>query len=378
MRNKKLTLPGAVLLGAGLLFAQDAPLPSGSISINLSKESPFLLKSYTSDQSRISARGAAMVIDLRLSALLVNTSQKRIRGLALRVVSQESVGGGKGSVTYPSVNIGPGETFPARIEMQLVRPTQIANGPLVQVDDDGVLFDDLSFAGPDKLHSKRLLTAHEIEAQRDRAYFKRVLAKGKDALQNEMLASISRQSQAASLSVRVARAPAVTSAALPSEHPAKFAFVQFPDAPVELLSGDAQVAGNEARSPNIEIRNKSDKAVKYVELGWVLSDQSGRQSAASLPSPDADPLGPGKHGHLLQDTALRLYANDGRAVNIHEMRGYLRQVEFADGKIWVPSRESLEHPELRKAVAPSDEELRLANIYSKKGLEGLIEELKKF
>jgi hypothetical protein len=381
MRNKNLRLAGAVCLGAGMLCAQDAPLPSGSIAIKFSQGSPLAVKTYSYDQSRYSARGAAMVIQLRMQADLINTGQKRIHGLTLRVVSQESVGGGTGSVTYPGVNIGPGETFPARIQMQLVRPTQFVSGSLVQIDDDGVLYEDLSFSGPDRLHSRHALTAHEIEAQRDREYFKRVLAQGKPALQREILASIARQSEYAPLNVRVApRGPAVTNAALPSEHQAKFAFVQFPDAPVELVGGYAQVAGNEARAPMIDIRNKSDKPVKYVELGWVLSDSSGHQSiAASLPSPDRDSyLPPGKNERVAQDTTLRLFSTNGQPANVREMTSFVRQVEFADGKVWMPRRESLQQQALRNSVAPSDEELRLADIYSKKGLDGLVEELKKF
>ena len=60
------------------------------------------------------------------------------------------------------------------------------------------------------------------------------------------------------------------------------------------------------------------------------------------------------------------------------MTSFVRQVEFADGKVWMPRRESLQQQALRNSVAPSDEELRLADIYSKKGLDGLVEELKKF
>jgi len=43
-------------------------------------------------------------------------------------------------------------------------------------------------------------------------------------------------------------------------------------------------------------------------------------------------------------------------------------VEFADGKVWVPSREDLNLPQLLRIMAPSPEERRLADIYSKKGL----------
>jgi len=41
---------------------------------------------------------------------------------------------------------------------------------------DGVLCQDLTFYGPDRLHSRHSLTAREVETQRDREHFKRVLA----------------------------------------------------------------------------------------------------------------------------------------------------------------------------------------------------------
>ena len=68
-----------------------------------------------------------------------------------------------------------------------------------------------------------------------------------------------------------------------------FAFLQFPDAPVEPLEGWAQIAGNEARAPRIEVRNRSQKPVRYVEIGWVVEDSAGKQYlAASVPASDPD------------------------------------------------------------------------------------------
>ncbi len=374
-----------VLLSAAGLLGQEAPLPSGSVSINLTKDTPVLAKSWTLGPSSVTARGAAMVLDLHMSLTLQNVGQNRIHGVTLRVVAQEVVGGGKGSVTYPGLDIGPGEVFPARIDMQLVRPTQLAGGPLVQVDLDGVLYQDLSFYGPDRLHSRRFLTARELEAQRDRAYFKKVFAQGgKQGLQQAILGSIARQSEISKsgpLNVYVMpRSAAVTSAALPAEHPEQFAFLQFPGAPVELIQGSAQLSGNQARMPRIEVRNQSTRPVKYVELGWILSDQTGRQAtAASLPSVDPNlDLPPGKTALVLGDTALKLYAGNNQPVSVKKMTGYISQVEFADGKMWVPSRENLQDPALLKVVPPSAEEQRLADIYLKKGIDGLIAELGKF
>src|ERR1041384_1190995 len=200
-----------VVACSAVALAQEAPLPSGSININLPADSPVALLGMTSDQSRTAARGAALILDLHMSLSLRNSSPGRIHGVTLRVVSQEAVMGGKGSVTIANVNFGPGETFPLRIDMQLVRPTQIPGGPLVQVDLDGVLYQDLSFYGPDRLNSRRSMIVGEMEAQRDREHFKRLLAQGgKEASQQAMLESLKRQSEVPTLSVRVKRGPAVS------------------------------------------------------------------------------------------------------------------------------------------------------------------------
>jgi hypothetical protein len=60
------------------------------------------------------------------------------------------------------------------------------------------------------------------------------------------------------------------------------------------------------------------------------------------------------------------------------MTGFVTQVEFADGKVWVPNRQNLERPFLAKVLAPSIEEERLASLYVRKGVDAVAEELKKF
>ena len=380
MRNslrRKLAIAGLTL--AGFALAQEAPLPSGSVAINVAKDSPLAVLGMSTEQSRTAARGAAMVIDLHMSLTMRNTTANRIHGVTLRVVSQEVTMGGKGSVTIPSLNIAPGEVFPVRIDMQLVRPTQVSGGQLVQVDVDGVLYHDLTFYGPDSLHSRRYMTACELEARRDREYFKRELANGVEKLREAMRGSLQRQQDLPSLSVRVRRGPTVSSAGLAPEHPEKFAFLQIPDSPVEPVAGSAQIAGNEARAPQIELRNRSSKAVKYVEFGWLVSDQSGKQyMAGGLPYSASDLLlAPGQKASQLQKSTLSFTSNN-QPVRLQNMTGFVSQVEFADGTMWVPSRESLERPALAKALAPSAEEQRLSDIYRRKGINALIEELKKF
>ena len=366
------------------LLAQDAPLPGGAIDIEFPGDSPVVLQASTlTDQSRAAARGAAMVIDVRVSMTLRNVGQRAISGVTLRVVTQETALGGKGSVAYPSLHVAPGETFPARIEMQLMRPTQAPTDKLVMVRLDGVLFQDLTFYGEDKLNSRRTMVAWEMEAQRDRAHFKRILAQsGQDGLRTAMMESLARQADRPRLDVRVMRAgPSVTSAATPppSGDLVKFALLRIPDSPVTPTGGWARVSANEASEPRIEVQNTSNRMVKYVELGCLLTDRAGQQYlAASLPASGPDlMLRPGQSTRVLQDTSL-VFSRGGRPVNVQSISSFVSQVEFADGQMWVPNRQSLQDASLLGLLAPSAEEQRLTDIYRKKGLPALVEELKKY
>ena len=80
MRSNCLKLAALATLGAAALSAQEAPLPSGSVNINLPKDSPVALLAMQSDQSRTTMRGAAMVLDLHMSLSLRNASPSRSRG----------------------------------------------------------------------------------------------------------------------------------------------------------------------------------------------------------------------------------------------------------------------------------------------------------
>src|SRR5437879_6562726 len=92
----------AAVLGAGVLPAQDQPLTQSAVKINLPDNSPLTFVSTTVSDSRASARGAALMLDLHMSLTLKNTSPRRINGVTLLVVAQEATLGGKASVTYPS------------------------------------------------------------------------------------------------------------------------------------------------------------------------------------------------------------------------------------------------------------------------------------
>ncbi len=119
--------------------------------------------------------------------------------------------------------------------------------------------------------------------------------------------------------------------------------------------------------------------MKHVELGWLVRDAGGQQyMAASLPSSDPDLFLPaGRTAKVEQDTSAALLARR-QPVNIQSMSGFVSQVEFADGKVWVPNRQSLASDLLRNVLPPSAEEQRLTDLYRRKGPDALIEELKKY
>lgn len=363
----------AAVLGTALAWAQTDT--RGSLKIDFPRDSPVAVVSPLSadwGQSRSQARGGAVVLDLHTALSLRNASQRRIRGVTLMVLAQEVTPGGKASVTVPSLDVAPGETFPVRIDLRLLRPIQGADNAVVLVGLDGVLFDDLTFFGPNRLESRRAMTVWELEAQRDRRYFKTILEQaGADGLQKEMLASLGRSGDRPQQGVQMVRGGRATT--YEAEHEMKFAFLHFPDAPIEPVSGVAKVSGNEARAPQIEVRNRGAKPVRYFEMGWIVEDQTGRQFLAGSVPAELN-LAPGQKAQVLQDASLRFPERNG----IKTMTGFVNSVEFADGRYWIPSRAELTTGSLQMAMAPSAEEQRLIQIYRKKGLKALIEELRKF
>ena len=74
--------------------------------------------------------------------------------------------------------------------------------------------------------------------------------------------------------------------ALDPEHLEQFAFLQIPDSPVTPVQGWASaVAGNlkYARPALRWSRTGRPKAIKYVELGWLVQDANGFRSSTWRP-----------------------------------------------------------------------------------------------
>ena len=223
-------IAGLILASGLALSGQDIGLdPHSSVSIKFPSDSPVLALSTDVGESRATPRGGAIVMDLHMKLALRNSSSQRIRGVTLLVTAQEVTPGGKASVAVPSLNIGPGQTFPIRIDLRLLRPLQAGGGPLVKVSLDGVLFEGFDFYGPNRLNSRRSMTVWEMEAERDRLHFQSIVNRGgPEALRREMLDSLARQAERPRIDVRVSRGgPAVTSAA--ANERMRFDFLKIPD-----------------------------------------------------------------------------------------------------------------------------------------------------
>ena len=340
------------------------------LRIDFPPESPLAVVSMDWGSSKAEARGGAMVLELNTALTLRNTGSRTIRSVTLMVLAQEVTPGGKASVTVPSLNVAPGGVFPVRINLRLLRPLQQGAGALVTVSLDGVLFDDLSFYGPNRLDSRRIMTVFELEARRDREYFKRVLAeRGPEGLQQEVLLSLARQAERPRIGIRVARR--VTNLEGAQEY--RIAALAIPSAPVETVSGAARMNTRMADAPRLVLRNLSRKRVRHVALGWIFKDVSGRTIEAGTVPARVD-LAPGAEVEVQGGRALHF----SEPLMVESMAGYIGYVEFADGEVWVPSREDLAAAGLDRIVSPSPEEQRLSNLYRKKGLNALIEELNRF
>jgi hypothetical protein len=361
---------GVVILSSVFCLLASAQMPNGHIDVP--KDGPVGLVSVDWSGSRATPRGSAYLVDVHASLALRNSGQKHIRGVTLEVLAQEVTPGGKGAVKVPSLDVAPGDVFSMRIDETLLRPLGAGeNGPMVEVRLDGVLFDDLTFYGPDKLNSQREMTVWEMEARRDRKYFNTLLETGgRDGLQKEMLASLTRQADAPRPGVQVVRGRATNA---DPEHEVQFAFLHVPEAPVEPGFGVARVTANEAFAPRFEVRNLSKRPIRYLEIGWIVKDRSGNEFlAATLPA-DVN-LAPGQGARVFPDAEIRF---PDRLV-IQSMSGFVSTVEYGDGSYWIPSRVAMDDPQLRNLAAPSPEEQRLSQIYRKKGLDALIQELNKF
>lgn len=359
---------GWVLCGwfAVVGFAQtNPPSLSPSFAVDFPPDSPVTFASANWEAIEVEPRAGMALLRVRATLSLKNTSNQSIRGITLVVSSQEVTPGGKASISVPGLNVKPGDVFPVRIDLRLLQPPNGAVAPTVRIGLDGVLFEHLAFYGPNLLNSRRRMIAWELEAERDRAYFRRVLREqGPEGLRRALLASLSRQNRVAQASVRMSAVPVLGTS---QGEVLQLAVVQLPGAPVELTGGSVHMTNARTMIPRIRVRNQSGRPVRYVEIGWFGRDPSGNPLVmGSLPGELDLPRGASKE--LVGTASLQVLA--GR--RIETLTGFVRQVEFADGKLWIPAREELEAAGLG-GVLPSPEEQRLVELYRRQGLGAVIE-----
>lgn len=358
-----------LLLGATVWAQTQRIDPRSTMHITFPEDSPVTVLSADWGESNASARGGAMLLDLHTSLLLKNSGHKSIRGITLLVSAQDVTPGGKASVSVPSLHAEPGENFPIRIDLRLMRPLQAGSGPLVEIGLDGVLFDDLSFAGPNKLNSRRSMMVWELEARRDRQHFRQVLdQQGREGLKAEMLASLDYQASRSQKDARIAQTGRATTTR--DERQIQVAFLDASSAPVAAFDGMVRIADNEARSPRLFLRNNTSRPVRALEMGWLVKDDRGTEYVAGSIPVDIS-LAARQKTTLVQDVTYKFSSPSGRPIKITDMTAFLSSVEFADGGMWVPERSA-------KLPTPSPEEQRLTALYRKKGLQAVMEELKRF
>jgi hypothetical protein len=349
------------------------------LTVRFPDDSPVLQVSSSMGATTAAPRGVSMAIDLHASLVLRNVGRKTISSLTLRVEAQDLTPSGKGSVIMPSLYVQPGETFPVRIDMELLRPFTVSksDSALVEVSLDCALFNDLSSYGPDKLHSLRALLVYELEAKRDRHYLSALLDGGRlPELRRELNFGLE-DALPEQLGLELLQGPRTSSR---HEQAVTVNTVSFPSSPVQPIRGAAQVAGNEVRTPQVEVRNTSRRMVRSIEMGWIVRDERGRDFVAgSVPS--ALRLGPVQTASMSEPGTLRFSRSTGQPMVIGGLMAFVNDVEFADGNLWIPSRSDIDQatndPILRRELATSPEQQRLADIFRRKGMSGLAEELRR-
>ena len=118
------------------------------------------------------------------------------------------------------------------------------------------------------------------------------------------------------------------------------------------------------------MRNQSDRAVDSVELGWIVKDARGREYVSGA-IPVEVALAPRARSKVVQDSSFRFSDAGGHGIAIESITAFLGSVEFSDGKMWVPERS-------KHLPTPSPEEQRLVELYQRKGIDVLVEELKRY
>jgi hypothetical protein len=217
---------------------------------------------------------------------------------------------------------------------------------------------------------------YELQARRDRAYLAKLIQNGRWTDIREELNFGLEDFSPQQFGLELLKEPSPAS----HERSMSISPVLFPSSPVTALGGAARVTGNEVRTPHIEVRNGSRKTVQSLDMGWIVRDERGRDFVAGS-TPAAVRLAPVQADRVSESATLRFSGPKGQPMLIEGLMAFVNDVEFGDGSVWIPTRLDIEaatsDPGLRRALATSPEQQRLADVYRRRGISGLIDELRR-
>ncbi len=383
-------LPVAVALLApcGRLRAQQQMDPRQFVEVQLPADSPLELVRVDYGNSRIQRSHNGMLMDLDLVLTLRNRSGKPVEGLALALGYGFGRAGGWNAVS--GIRLNPGESYAAAAHMRSeieLPPTRSRSRPVdlpssLRVRLDSVLFADGTAYGPDQVRALGAMRITQAESARDRRFLQALLREGGSA---RLLAALEKRAGQGEASGEAVQGGPRTLAGEAAERAralaelADFRVVQFAGAPLEIMAARARVYQGGLADPSLEVRNVSNAVVADFQVAWVLRGAFGSEfRAASL----AGATKLTASGFPLPSGALLMWSNPtvleigNAAGSILSGRVYLRAVQFADGRIWVPERSALEAAALGPVAGTSPELFRLLSLYRSRGMVAVLSELR--
>ncbi len=308
--------------------------------------------------------------DVHTRFSLRNVGTKPIAGLSFRILSSGGGSEGQAALILPSLQAAPGAVFPVRVDLQLPHRYSVrTQSPGVRILLDAVLWNDLSFYGPDLLHSRRRLLSFEFEARRENEYLRNLVGAGRlSEVREELNFGLPEDQPQLTMELTPLQVPMDRGKAITINT------VSFGQAPLQLVGGGALLTDTALIGPHVLLRNSSDRRIRSVEVGFILRDERGHESRVStLPAELA--LEPGQTRVLQQRANLLLSRTKGQPIVIRSLAAFVADVEFEDGSMWIPSRPDIERATdsvvLRRVLSECPETERMAGVFRRAGIKGV-------
>lgn len=366
--------------------------PRSFVRVQLPPDSPVEVVDLSYGSSRIVRRPMALEMELNLILTLRNRSGKPVEGLAL-VLGTAAARGAVGLSAVSGIRLESGATFtlPARMHADYHLASTAASTSArqlpssMQVRLDAVLFSDGTGYGPDRMRALGAMRINQAESLRDRRFFHVLYDSGGLP---RLLSVLQRWGGEATAQTNAPQETPSVLAGVSAERAralaqfADFRVARFSDAPIEIVSARARVFDGGLVDPSLEVRNISGVPVTDFLVTWLLSDATGKEfrgatiSASGWREPGTRfQVAPGESAVWSHSSVLAI---GPRATGpILSGRVYLRAVEFADGRVWVPERHTIEAAGLTGPLTFSPEVVRLFRLYQTRGPSALLAEFRR-